>query len=312
MSKSALSAPHFHNEDAAFAYVEARLWPHGPVCHHCKGTERIGKMVGKTTRTGLYKCYACRKPFTVRMGSIFEDSHVPLRVWLQIIYLMCSSKKGISTRQIHRIIGGSLKTAWFLGHRIREAMASGSFTPMGGAGQIVEADETEIVPSRKTRAPDRVKRSNNPRFFALVERGGAVRSKVIDERGMSEVRAAVRENLAPGSILHTDGAQAYKFLMPLGQHEAVNHNQTFARDSNNGRVYTNTAEGYFSIFKRGLVGTYQHMGEQHLHRYLAEFDFRMSNRAKLGCDDVLRAEKALLGVVGKRLTYRTTGGQLEA
>ena len=180
---------------------------------------------------------------------------------------------------------------------------------MGGPGGIVEADETEIVPSPKTRTPGGRKRADNPRFLALVERGGAVRSKVIDERGMSQVRRAVRENLDPGAILHTDGAQAYKFLMPLGQHEAVNHNRTFARDSNNGRVFTNTAEGYFSLFKRGLVGTYQHMGSQHLHRYLAEFDFRMSNRAKLGYDDVLRTEKALLGVVGKRLTYRTTGSR---
>jgi transposase-like protein len=312
MVQPIFSAQHFQNEDAAFAYVEAKIWPHGPICHHCKGAERIKKLNGKTTRTGLYKCYACMKPFTVKMGTIFEDSHVKLHLWLQAMHLMCSSKKGISSNQLHRTLGVTLKTAWFMAHRIREAMTSGSFTPMGGAGQIVEADETEIIPSRKTHAPDRVKRSNNMRFVALVERGGAVRSKVIDERGMSEVRATVRENLAPGSILHTDGAQAYKFLMPKGQHEAVNHNQAYARDSNNGRVYTNTVEGYFSLFKRGLVGTYQHIEAQHLPRYLAEFDFRMSNRAKLGYDDVLRAEKALLGVVGKRLTYRTTGGQLEA
>jgi hypothetical protein len=142
----------------------------------------------------------------------------------------------------------------------------------------------------------------------LVERGGIVRSKVITERGMSEVRAAVRHNVAPGTILHTDGAQAYKGLMPLGQHEGVDHSKMFARDSNNGRVYTNTAEGYFSLFKRGLVGTYQHMGQQHLHRYLAEFDFRMSNRAKLGIDDMARTEKALLGIEGKRLTYRRING----
>jgi transposase-like protein len=309
MSKSVLSAPHFHEEEAAYAFVEAKLWPNGPVCYHCKSDERVGKMTGKTTRIGLYKCYACRKPFTVKMGTIFESSHVEMKLWLQAIHLICASKKGISSNQLHRTLGVTLKTAWFMSHRIREAMTSGSFTPMGGAGQIVEADETEIVPSRKTSAPGRLKRSNNMRFVALVERGGAVRSKVIDERGMSEVRAAVRENLAPGSILHTDGAQAYKFLMPKGQHEAVNHNKTYARDSNNGRVYTNTAEGYFSLFKRGLVGTYQHIEAQHLPRYLAEFDFRMSNRAKLGYNDVMRAEKALLGVVGKRLTYRTTGGR---
>ena len=309
MSKSVLSAPHFHDEEAAYAFVEAKLWPNGPVCYHCKSGERVGKMGGQSTRIGLYKCYACRKPFTVKMGTIFESSHVEMKLWLQAIHLICASKKGISSNQLHRTLGVTLKTAWFMSHRIREAMAPGTFSPMGGPGQIVEADETEITPSRKTWKATRAKRGNNVRFLALVERGGTVRSKVIDERGMSQVRRAVRENLAPGSILHTDGAQAYKFLMPIGQHEAVDHNKMFTRESNNGKVYTNSVEGYFSLFKRGLVGTYQHMGEQHLARYLAEFDFRMSNRAKLGYDDVMRAEKVLLGVVGKRLTYRTTGGQ---
>ncbi|WP_298223162.1 IS1595 family transposase [Acidocella sp.] len=306
MSKSVLSAPHFHDEEAAYAYVEARLWPHGPICYHCKGNERIGKMVGKSTRVGLYKCYACRKPFTVKMGTIFESSHVDLHLWLQAIHLIAASKKGISSNQLHRVLGVTLKTAWFMSHRIREAMNPGSVGPMGGSGQIVEADETEITPSRKTWAANRAKRSQNMRFLALIERGGSVRSKVIDERGMSQVRLAVRQHLAPGSILHTDSAQVYKFIMPLGQHEAVNHSKQFARDSNNGRVHTNTAEGYFSLFKRGLVGTYQHIDERHLQRYLAEFDFRMNNRAKMGYDDAMRAEKALLGVVGKRLTYRTT------
>ncbi|WP_234730655.1 IS1595 family transposase [Acidocella facilis] len=310
MSKSVLSAPHFHDEEAAYAFVEAKVWPHGPVCFHCKSGERVGKMGGKSTRIGLYKCYACRKPFTVKMGTIFESSHVEMKLWLQAIHLICASKKGISSNQLHRTLGVTLKTAWFMSHRIREAMAPGSTSTMGGPGQIVEADETEIVASRKTWKATRTARGENVRFLALVERGGAVRSKIIDERGMSEVRRAVRENLAPGTILHTDGAQAYKGLMPLGQHEAVNHNKQFTRESNNGKVYTNSAEGYFSLFKRGLVGTYQHMGQQHLARYLAEFDFRMSNRAKLGYDDAMRAEKALLGAVGKRLTYRTTGGQL--
>jgi hypothetical protein len=185
-------------------------------------------------------------------------------------------------------------------------MTSGGFTPMGGPGKIVEADETELTPSPKTRVPGGRKNKTNVRFLSLAERDGAVRSKVIDERGMAQVRKAVRQNLAPGSILHTDGAQAYKFLMPIGQHEAVNHSKEFARDSNNGRVYTNTLEGYFSIFKRGLVGTYQHVGEQHLQRYLAEFDFRMTHRAKLGVNDTMRAELILKGAGGKRLMYQQT------
>ena len=304
---SVLCEARFHNEEAAYAWVEAALWPDGPVCFHCKGSDRIGKMNGKTTRIGLYKCYSCRKPFTVKMGTVFESSHVPMNIWLQGIYLMSSSKKGISTRQLQRLFGCGLKTAWFMSHRIREAMKGvGLAGLLGGVGVVVEADETEIAPSRKTHAPDRVRRSGNRRIASLVERGGSVRSRVLDHRGMSEVRRAVRENLAPGSILHTDGAQAYKGLMPLGQHEAVNHNREYARDSNNGRVHTNTVEGYFSLFKRGLVGTYHHMGEQHLHRYLAEFDFRHNFRVKLGFDDLQRSQQALLGVVGKRLTYKST------
>ena len=308
MAKSVLSAPHFQNEEAAFAYVEAKLWPTGPVCPFCGERERIGVLNGKTTRPGLRKCYACKKPFTVRIGTIFESSHLALHLWLQVIHLMGASKKGISTRQIQRMLQCSMKTAWFLTHRIREAMApTDGAAPLGGLGKIVEADETEIVPSRKSKVFNRSKRSLRPRFVALVERDGKVRSKVITEHGMHEVRQAVRDNLAEGSILHTDGAQAYKFLMPIGQHASVDHDKMFVRDSNNGRVHVNTAEGYFSIFKRGLVGTYQHMGSQHLHRYLAEFDFRANTREKLGFNDVSRAEMALQGFKGKRLTYETTG-----
>jgi transposase-like protein len=312
MSKSILAADHFHDETAAFAFVEARLWPNGPVCPHCRGVERIGKLEGKTTRVGLYKCYACRKPFTVRMGTIFESSHLELHLWLQAIHLLCASKKGISSNQLARVLGITLKSAWFLSHRIREAMKPTATAPMGGPGSIVEADETEIVPSRKTWSANRANRSQNQRFMALIERGGQVRSKVIDERGMSQVRLAVYQNVDRAAVLHTDGARAYIGIMPIGHHEAVDHSKMFARDSNNGRVHTNTAEGYFSLFKRGLVGIYQHIDERHLHRYLAEFDFRMNNRVRLGVDDVMRAEKALLGVQGKRLTYRTTNQQAEA
>ncbi len=238
-----------------------------------------------------------------------ESSHIPLNKWALGFYLYAASKKGFSAHQLHRQLGISYKSAWFMAHRIREAMtpAEGSEPPLGGSGQIVEADETELGGSHKTRKIGGKKRSKNKRFVALVERGGKVRSKVITERGMHEVRKAVRDNLADGSILHTDGAQAYKFLMPVGQHESVDHNKMYARDSNNGRVHTNSAEGYFSIFKRGLVGTYQHIGEQHLPRYLAEFDFRMSNRAKLGVNDDMRAGRAIKGAEGKRLTYHQSG-----
>jgi transposase-like protein len=201
-------------------------------------------------------------------------------------------------------LGITYKSAWFMAHRIREAMAPADAGPLGGSGKIVEADETELAPSRKTRVTGGRKRANHKRFVALVERDGKVRSAVIDGRGMSEVRNAVRQNVAEGTVLHTDGAQAYKGLMPVGFHEAVDHDKAFARDSNNGRVHTNSAEGYFSLFKRGLVGTYQHISPAHLPRYLAEFDFRMNNREKLGVNDSARAARILKGAEGKRLTYR--------
>src|SRR5690349_13749569 len=193
MAKSVLSAPRFHNEEAAFEYVEAQLWPEGPVCPHCGNTDgaKIGRLAGKTTRPGLRKCYACRKPFTVRMGTVFEDSHLPLRMWLQAIHLMCASKKGISTRQLQRMLGCGMKTAWHLGHRIRFAMApNGDIGPLGGAGKIVEADETELARSRKTRRPAGFRRkTHNPIVMSLVERGGDTRSTFLDHRAaMSVIR----------------------------------------------------------------------------------------------------------------------------
>lgn len=213
-SKSVLSAPHFHAEAAAYAFVEAKLWPNGPVCYHCKSDERVGKMGGKSTRIGLYKCYACRKPFTVKMGTIFESSHVEMKLWLQAIHLICASKKGISSNQLHRTLGVTLKTAWFMSHRIREAMAPTSVPPMGGPGpgpgQIVEADETEIIASRKTWKATRTKRGENVRFLALVERGGAVRAP------RSLTSAAWLMSAGPSVSTHTDGAQGYFSLFKRG------------------------------------------------------------------------------------------------
>jgi transposase-like protein len=300
---SALSAPHLHDETAAFAYVEARLWPHGPVCPHCGTIGEASKSQGKTTRAGLWNCRACRKPFTVRMGTIFESSHVPLHVWLQVIYLMCASKKGISTRQIHRTIGGSMKTAWFLTMRIREAMKDGSLGPIGGSGVTVEADEMYLGKSVKTR---RAAGERPRQVLSLVERGGNIRSIYLDHK---TIQAALYENLDLKSRLVTDGSSSYKRFMPVGQHESVDHSKgEYVR----GDVHTNTLEGFFSIFKRGLVGTYQHMDKRHLDRYLVEFDFRQNTRAKLGINDEMRAELALFGVVGKRLTYRTVDSQASA
>jgi transposase-like protein len=303
MAKSVLSAPHFQNERAAFEYVEARLWPTGPVCPHCGETEKLGRLQGKTTRPGLFKCYAkeCRKPFTVRMGTIFESSHLPLHLWLQVIHLMACSKKGISTRQIQRMLNCSMKTAWFLTMRIREAMKpGGDVGQLGGSGMTVEADETELARSRKTRRPEGfTRRTHNPKVLSLVERGGRIRSVTLDHRGVGKhLRAMVSEK----SRLVTDQAQHYKHRGFVA-HESVDHSKY---EWSRGDVHTNTLEGFFSVLKRGLVGTYQRVDQHHLDRYLAEFDFRHNAREKLGVNDVQRADLALQGMKGKRLTYSGT------
>jgi transposase-like protein len=296
----------FTNEEAARAHLEALQWPDGPICPHCGTIDRASTIKGG--RRGLWFCNACREQFTVTVGTVFERSKIPLNVWLYANHLLCSSKKGISSQQLARMLGVTVKTAWFMSHRIREAMAPlpGSEPPLGGDGLVVEADETEIAPSRKTRPRPRAK---NMKFVTLVERNGRVRSrKLTGAKGpiTSEVRKALYDQVDEASTLHTDGAQMYEFTQAVAKHEAVNHNKEFVRWTEDGPVHVNTTEGFFSIFKRGLVGTYQHMSEQHLHRYLAEFDFRMSNRVRLGVTDDMRADRALQGIVGKRLTYRRT------
>jgi transposase-like protein len=311
MAANGLSEAHFQNEAAAFAYVEARLWPNGPVCHHCSERERIGQLKGKSTRPGLYKCYACRKPFTVRMGTVFESSHLPLHLWLQIIHLMCASKKGISTHQIQRMLRCSMKTAWFLGHRIREAMNDKPdpfFSPIGGEGKTVEADETYVGPEAKNRAYEAPK----PKLpiMALVERGGMVRSFHVPNVTAKVLRPIIGRHIHRDSRFMTDEAHVYTGVgWQFDRHFTVAH---AAKEYVRGSVYTNTVEGFFSILKRGVYGVYQHVSEAHLHRYLNEFDFRYSNRIKLGIDDVKRADLAIEGARGKRLTYETTRSQWRA
>lgn len=304
---SNLSAPHFHNEEAAYAYVEARVWPEGPVCPHCGGVERISKMQGKSTRIGTYKCYQCRKPFTVKVGTIFESSHVPMNVWLQAMYLIAGSKKGISSNQLHRILGVTLKTAWFMSHRIREAMRSGDLAPFGSDGGMVEVDETYIGRD-KDREMKSGGSSHKLKVLTLVERNtGRARSIVFDNFRKEEIEPIVRANLASEAFLMTDEATMYRKLgRDYADHQVVKHGRGEYVRKGEPAIHTNTIEGYFSIFKRGMRGVYQHCGKQHLHRYLAEFDFRYSNRVALGCNDGERADRLLTGIVGKRLTYQTT------
>lgn len=314
--KSTLSASHYHDEAAAYAYLEARVWPTGPVCPHCGGVERISKMAGKSTRIGVHKCYQCRKQFRVTVGTVFESSHVPLNVWLQAVALLTSSKKGFSSNQLSRILGTTLKTAWFMSHRIREAMRDGVMAPMGGNGGIVEVDETYI--GRKANAEPSPQRRDRPYLKAnrpkpkravvsLVERGGKVRSFHVENADKATVNKIVNANIEAESRIHTDESRIYSDVeMHFAQHETVRHT---AGEYARGDVTTNTVEGYFSIFKRGMVGVYQHCAEKNLHRYLAEFDFRFNNRVKLGVGDIQRADIALQGIVGKRLTYRTTSAR---
>jgi transposase-like protein len=314
---SVLSAPHFHDEKAAYQYLEARVWPNGPVCPHCGGVERISVMKGASTRIGSYKCYQCRSKFTVKVGTVFESSHVALHIWLQAVALMTSSKKGMSANQLHRTLGVTLKTAWFMGHRIRHAMQDGNLPPMGGEGSIVEADETYFGPrttpvtysrprARKNWKPTKSGKSGpggKRAIMALVERGGSVRSFHLENADKPTINRIIAENILRGSELHTDESRLYGDANQTFKHSSVKHS---AGEYVRGNVHTNSAEGVFSIFKRGMKGIYQHCSEKHLHRYLAEFDFRYNNRVALGVGDTSRADRALTGIVGKRLTYRTT------
>ena len=303
---SILSRKEFHDEQAAYNYVEARIWPQGPVCPHCGEKERIGELKGKSTRIGVRKCYKCRKPFTVKVGTIFESSHVKMNLWLQAIYLMCASKKGISSNQLHRVLGVTLKTAWFMSHRIREAMRSGDLDPMGGAGKAVEADETYFGYKDDKSKGKRTKRgkrghSGQRAVVALVERGGNVRSFYVERADKKSITEIVASNLDRESTLNTDESRLYGDVSEsFAKHDRVKHT---AGEYVRGDAHTNTVEGVFDILKRGMKGTYQHCKEKHLRRYLAEFDFRYNNRVSQGVNDEGRAEKALRAVVGRRLTY---------
>jgi transposase-like protein len=311
---NAFIAPHFQTPENARKWLEKTRWPEGPVCSHC-GT--IGHAY-KTKKAGWYRCAEaeCRKDFTVTTGTVMERSHIPHNKWLMGFYLMSASKKGMSAHQLHRALAVDYKTAWFMCHRIREAMRTNSKSwsgPLGGEGKIVEADETYYGPTEKTkpllkpRATPYTKGghtgpANKRAIVALVERGGNLRSFHVAHADKITVSKIVMDNIAKETRLHTDESRLYFGAdQHFASHETVRHS---AGEYVRGDIHTNTIEGAFSIFKRGLKGVYQHCKEKHLHRYLAEFDFRYSHRVGLGCSDIDRTIAAVKGIEGKRLTYR--------
>ncbi|MCA3559684.1 MAG: IS1595 family transposase [Aestuariivirga sp.] len=303
---SIFSAPHFHNEAAAIARLEEIVWPEGPHCPRCGGFDRITLVKGG--RAGLRRCGPCKREFTVTVGTVFERSHVKLHLWFQAAHLMASSKKGISAHQLHRTLGVTYKTAWFMEHRLREAMANGSIIPLGGEGKTLEADTTYIGGKEKNK--HKVKRAEKPQIggmgkqivHTLVERGGAARSHHIPSISGKTLRPILNKHAHRASHFMIDTAGGYYQVgKEFASHSMVDHG---IDEQVRGNVHSNTVEGCFSVLKRGIVGTFHHVSEQHLHRYLAEFDFRYSNRSALGVGDEARADRALRGIVGKRLTYR--------
>lgn len=303
---SVLSAPYFHDEAAAFAKLESVIWPEGPVCPHCGNREKIYAIKAnpdQRVRHGLKKCGSCGKQFTVKVGTVFEHGRIPLHKMLQAVYLMCSSKKGVSAKQLERTLEVTYKTAWFLAHRIREAMRSGDLdVPFGSEGGAVEVDETFIG-----REPGVEKKaggySHKRKVLALVDRDTKrVRTMVVDDLKPATLAPILSENIAKEARLMTDEAQHYKRLgKSFASHESVRH---AADEYVRGDVTTNTVEGYFSVFKKGMRGVYQHCAKKHLHRYLAEFDFRYNEREAKGVNDRQRTDSLLRGIVGRRLLYR--------
>jgi len=304
MTDANLFEPRFQNADAAREHLEAIHWPNGPVCPHCK-SKNATRLEGGKHRPGLVQCNNCRKQFTVTVGTVFERSKVPLNKWLLATHLMCASKKGISAHQLHRMLGVTYKTAWFMAHRIREAMKPSDDGPMGGPGGTVEVDETYFGKD-KTKPKSRMAMRHMNRIVSLVDRAtGRSTSIVFTEPFTTEnVSRLLYTKIDRRSRLITDEAKAYKGpAKQFAKHESVYH---FGGEYVRGDVTTNTVEGFFGIFKRGMRGVYQHCGQQHLNRYVAEFDFRYTNRTACGVNDVERTDIALKGIAGKRLTYRRT------
>jgi transposase-like protein len=290
MAEVILNQPHFQDADKAREYLEALRWANGVSCPHCGSLGKHYKLQGTATRPGVYKCVDCCDQFTVTVGTVFERSKIKLNIWLQAVHLMCASKKGISAKQLERMLGVTYKTAWFMSYRIREAMTSDKGGLMGGNGATVEIDETYWGNTHQSKIGKLVgPKQGGPqkeKIVSLVERGGNVRSFHVPTVNGASLKAAIAKNVAKDTHIHTDSSVLYKrAATEYLSHETVNHSKKeYAR----GEVTTNTIEGYFSILKRGLIGTFHHVGEQHLQRYCNEFDFRYNTRTSLGFNDVER------------------------
>jgi len=303
-----LTDPRFQDADKAREWLEAQRWPDGPYCTHC-GSYSVTQLQGRAHRPGVYQCNDCREQFTVTTGSVMERSKIPLNKWLLAMHLMASSKKGYSAHQLHRTLGITYQSAWFLAHRIREAMGNDQSGPLGGEGKIVEADETYF--GDKDRVTKRTKRgksglASKRAVVSLVERGGRAKTFHVERATKESVREVIVRNVSRKSKLHTDESRLYIDTgKEFAGHESVRHTAgEYVRYEDGHIVHTNTVEGFFSVFKRGMKGVYQHCSEAHLHRYLAEFDFRYNNRSGLGVEDTERAAKIITQAGGKRLTYR--------
>jgi transposase-like protein len=295
---SILSKPYFHDEAAALEKLESLIWPNGPVCGKCGATEKQYRIKSDKARLGTIKCGVCRKQHRVTVGTVFESAHIPLHKWLQAAFLLASSKKGISSNQLARTLEITVKSAWFMTHRLREAMRAGGLAPMGGVGEIVEVDET-FIGRDKTKKPKGQRKgrgyAHKHKVLTLVQRGGRARSMVVDDLKAKTIVPILRANIVQETQIMTDEAGQYRYLKQDFPHDFVSHGQgQYGR----GEIHTNTIEGYFSIFKRGMKGIYQHCGKKHLHRYLAEFDFRYNERH---VSDAERADAVISAVIGKRL-----------
>jgi transposase-like protein len=306
-----LTNPIFHDEETARRHFEALRWPDGPICPHCGVVGNATELKGKSTRPGVYKCKDCHKPFTATIGTLYERSHIPIHKWLLATELLCSSKKGRSAHQLWRQLGfGSYRTAWFMAHRIREGMRDARLPePMGGEGKFVEADETYVGGKAKNRAYAKTLPSHEA-VMSLVERGGKVCSRHVSDVTAKTLKLILVEAIAKDSHFRTDQSPVYTEIgTGFASHATVNHS---IKEYVRGDAHTNTVEGYFSIFKRGIYGVYHHVSQEHLKRYLAEFDFRYNHRIALGFNDETRAAIAVKGIAGKRLTYRQPRGAQQA